>query len=387
MKRSLRSIGPAFCATVLAAALLAACSSNSTSATTVHRAYVANIAAGTVSGYTIDTTSGELTSTGTATAGSLPDSVAIDRSGRFAYVANLGDNSISAFTIDARAGVLASAGTVTTGGTGAQFVSVDPLSRFVFAASWSSSDVSVYTINASTGALTKTDCGGGAGCNGSNFAVGSIPNTNVAFDPAGKYAYLAVSGADTVVQYDVDQATGALSNGVAVAAGTFPGYVVVHPAGTFAYAANTTSGDISAYTVSATTGTLAQIDCGGGTGCNGKNFVTGAAPMGLVIDPTGAFLYAANYNDNTISAFTIDAATGALAAVAGSPYAVDGNAYGDASVAIDPSGRFLYATSVKGNDVAGFAIDGATGQLTPLTASPFAAGVQPYGIATTTTSY
>jgi DNA-binding beta-propeller fold protein YncE len=39
------------------------------------------------------------------------------------------------------------------------------------------------------------------------------------------------------------------------------------------------------------------------------------------VDPTGKFAYATNGEDNTVSAYTINASTGALAPIAGSPFA------------------------------------------------------------------
>ncbi len=353
--------------------------------TRISRAYVVNANEGTVAAFTIDPANGTLTSTGTITAGALPSSAATDPQGRFLYVAN-GDTTLSAFTIDAATGALTSAGTGTTGGY-AIYVNVDPRARFLYTPNWDTNDVALFAIDQSSGALARTDCGGGAGCNGMNFATGMSPYSNVAFDPTGKYAYLALQGANKVARFVIDQTTGALSSSVTVTAGTSPGYVVLDPQGKFAYAANATSNDISAYLVSATTGTLSQIDCGGGAGCNGKNFSAGSFPNTLAMDPAGQFLYAANANDNTVSAYTINGATGALSQVAGSPYSVGPDAWGDESVAVDPSGKFVYATSDRSNNVASFSINGATGQLTPLTASPVATGGEAYFITTTVTSY
>lgn len=362
---------------------------SSPSKTNAHRAYVANAGAGTVTGYTIDQTSGALTSTGTTTVGSLPDSVVADPQGRFAYVANTSDNTVSAFAINGRTGELTSAGTATTGGY-AIYVNTDPLSRFLYATNWNTGDVTVFTINASSGALTKTDCGGGAGCgsgpNSVNFAVGVCPYSNTAFDPAGQFAYLAIQGADVVARFAIDQTTGALSSKVTATTGTAPTYVAIDPAGKFAYVANAASNDVSAYVISAATGALAQIDCGGGAGCNGKNFAAGTYPNSIAIDPPSKFLYVANANANTVSAYTINGATGVLTAVSGSPYSVGPDAYGSLSVATDPAGKFLYATSELSNNVAAFAIDGTTGQLTSL-GSPFPAGLNASFISTTITSY
>jgi 6-phosphogluconolactonase len=41
----------------------------------------------------------------------------------------------------------------------------------------------------------------------------------------------------------------------------------------------------------------------------------------VVVDPTSLFAYAANSNDNTVIAYTIDPKSGALAPLSGSPFA------------------------------------------------------------------
>ncbi|MFZ3091342.1 MAG: beta-propeller fold lactonase family protein [Nitrospirota bacterium] len=56
--------------------------------------------------------------------------------------------------------------------------------------------------------------------------------------------------------YTINQTTGALTAGTAVAAGTYPRSVTVDPSGKFAYAANENSSDISVYTINQTTGAL-----------------------------------------------------------------------------------------------------------------------------------
>jgi 6-phosphogluconolactonase (cycloisomerase 2 family) len=58
----------------------------------------------------------------------------------------------------------------------------------------------------------------------------------------------------------------------------------------------------------------------------------GSLPINIVVDPSGQFVYAANYNSGDISAYAVDAATGALAPVAGSPFAAGSQPH---SIAID----------------------------------------------------
>jgi 6-phosphogluconolactonase (cycloisomerase 2 family) len=95
----------------------------------------------------------------------------------------------------------------------------------------------------------------------------------------------------------------------------------------------------------------------------------------LAISPNGKFLFAVDDN-NAVLAYTIDTATGKLTLVAGSPFAA-----GDqpSTIAVDPSGRFVYAANQGSSDISAYSIN-ADGSLTPITGSPFPAGIQPLQI-------
>ena len=92
-------------------------------------------------------------------------------------------------------------------------------------------------------------------------------------------------------------------------------------------------------------------------------FVLGTA-IGLAsaLAPLRAqFAYVTNFSDSNVSAYTIDPATGALTAIPGSPFSAGAD---PVSVAVDPSGKFVYvANNAVGNIVSGFTIDptGANG--------------------------
>jgi hypothetical protein len=55
-------------------------------------------------------------------------------------------------------------------------------------------------------------------------------------------------------------------------------------------------------------------------------------------------------------------------------------------VAVDPSGKFAYVTNVNDNNVSGYTIDPSTGALTAIAGSPFAAGGGPFSVAIITPS-
>jgi 6-phosphogluconolactonase len=148
--------------------------------------------------------------------------------------------------------------------------------------------------------------------------------------------------------------------------------IIVHctQAGRFAYVANQTSNSISAYSIDATSGALTPL--------SGSPFAsTGTSPSALAVDPNGAFLYVANSASNDISVYAIDAA-GALTrgvgtiAVGSSPVAVT----------VDPTDHYLYVANAGSNTVSAFAIDSGTGLGTAVGASPYAVGRQPVALTT-----
>jgi 6-phosphogluconolactonase (cycloisomerase 2 family) len=324
-------------------------------------AYVANDG-GKISAFTIDSATGALSAVAGSpfAAGPAPRSVTVDPSGKFAYVANSGSNDVSAFSIDATSGALTAAGTmrararamslaVTKGTTP---VTYSP--RFAYVANLGSNNVSAHTINATTGALTAI---------GSPIATGTRP-ISVTVDPSGKFAYVANDGSNNVSAFTINAASGALSAvaGSPFAAGTRPLSVAVDPSGRFVYVANVGSGvadpgTVSAYTMNPTTGALSAVA--------GSPFAAGGGPDAVVVDPTGRFLYVANYGfpgSGTVSAYTINPATGVLAAVSGSPFPSGGS--GSDSVTVDSSGRFVYVTNLLSDTVTAYTINAATGALT-----------------------
>ncbi len=215
--------------------------------------------------------------------------------GKFAYVANINSKNVSMYTINATTGALTSIGTIAAGG-GPLSVAVDPSGRFAYVANGGDFDVfgsvSMYTINATTGALTAIAPGT---IDAGRFAA-------VAVDPSGKFAYVANADSNTVSMYTINATTGALTSIGTIGAGLRPRSVAVDPSGKFAYVANGGSNDVSMYAINATTGALTSI----GT------IAAGTSPSSVAVDPSGKFAYVANYFSNSISMYTIDATTGAL---------------------------------------------------------------------------
>jgi YVTN family beta-propeller protein len=261
-----------------------------------------NGANGSIAMYSIDATTGALTSTATINGNCPglcdPSPMVVDPSGKFAYVVTGGAGipfNVAMYTIDSTTGALTSNGATAEEGVPTS-VAVDPSGKFVYVANangtpGAAGEVSMYTINATTGALASIG----------TIAAGTNPASAVA-DPAGNFAYVANSGSNDISMYTINATTGALTSIGTIAAGTEPVYVAVDPAGKFAYVTNFESNDVSMYTIDATTGALTSI----GT------IAAGQSPTSIAIHPSGKFAYVTNSASNDVSIFSIDAATGTL---------------------------------------------------------------------------
>jgi len=244
---------------------------------------------GTVQVFSINDSTGALTSVGSpvltaAGAGSGPDSVVVDPSGRgFVYVGDQnGGLPLAAYNLDTSGTLTAMTPLQPNFAQSSVWVSIDPTGRFLYSSGISGGNPSVlgWTIDPSTGALTAITMTASAA-----FTAGGSPGV-MAIDPTGQFLYVTDQNNGQLVEFAISQTTGAL-----------------------------------------TALSSSPITVGSGAA---------SAPYGVSIDPSGQFLYVGNTNDGTISEFTLNSGTGALTAVGGSPVNSGGNLTNDpSSIAIE----------------------------------------------------
>ena len=132
-----------------------------------------------------------------------------------------------------------------------------------------------------------------------------------------------------------------------------PQSIALDPNGKFAYVTNPGSNNVSTYTIDAATGALAAIG----------SIPAGTAPVSIAVDPAGKLAYVANWTvydtDGSVSMYIIDATTGVL-----TPTGTIATGVAPTSIAIHPSGKFAYVTNSGSNSVSMYGIDSATGTLT-----------------------
>ena len=107
------------------------------------------------------------------------------------------------------------------------------------------------------------------------------------------------------------------------------------------------------------------------------------SPVALTAQNSNQYAYVAIADSGQVYGYLLNATNGNLTPLEGSPF-TNNSLDGSSSIAADPAGRFLYATSQyapTGKNVIGFRIDRPTGRLTPLPGSPFSAGAVASAIA------
>lgn len=248
---------------------------------------------------------------------------------------------------------------------------VDASSKFLYVTDFGNGEIEGFTINASNGVLTPIA--------GSPFSTGPAPiSGGITIDPQTRFLYLPDSNG--ILGYSIDSSTGVLTP---ITGSPFSGStaidVIVDPAGKFLYASNNgdSMGTISGYAIDSTSGALTPIA--------GSPFATQAnfpGPSGFAFGAGGRFLYVgmagtANAN-NVVTGFAVDSATGALTQIVGSPFAAGKD---PGHIASDPTGKFLFSANSQDDTVSAFTIDGTSGALTPIAGSLFSTGGGPVSVA------
>jgi 6-phosphogluconolactonase len=298
---------------------------------------------------------GSLATSVLASSGVLANMVS-DSAGKFLFACSLYSSSTEAFSINSKSGALTpiSGSTLPIPGVGACNLSIDATGKFLYLAS--SAGVSAFTVNATTGALSAVA--------GSPFSDGSVLRESV-LDPSGKFLY-AISNTtlNTISVFAINSSNGALTpiagSPFQLPIGGTAYSLAVHPSGKFLYVSFPQTEQIAAWSVNSSTGALTIVP--------GSPFVSGVvsgdAPNGILVAPSGEFLYAWS-GGASVFGFSVDANSGALSAMNLSPFTLNSE-----NLAIEPATQFLYAAF--GNTVGGFNINVSTGALTAFTTPPVA---------------
>ena len=325
-------------------------------------AYAVNQGSNSISGYAIASSGALVPLSGSpyAATGTTPVAAVVDPDGVYLYVVNNASNTLSIFAIDPATGALSSASEPVPTGNGPFAVLVDPANQFVYVANKTDDTVSVYQIQNGTALAVS----------GSPYAVGREP-TSLAMDPGGNFLYVTNYADGTVSAFSVEAGAGLLTplGGSPFGAAQGALRIAIDPTGSLAYVANEVSHNLSGYSLNPSTGTLSAL--------SGFPLATTTSPEAIAFDPGGRFALVANVTaTNDVASYVIAPSTGALTL---SGTANTGNFPLD--IALTPSGAYAYIADELSGTLSGYSVDATTGALTAVPGSPFAAGADPRSIA------
>jgi 6-phosphogluconolactonase len=216
--------------------------------------------------------------------------------------------------------------------------------------------IDAWSINLGAGTLTTIA--------GSPFSLGPLSQpAGLAVDNAAQVLYVADVGKIDALKAD---ANGVLTTviGSPFPAGLNP-YLTVDPQNRFLFAPDDVPpGSVLAYTIDANTGALSAVP--GSPFATIPGYVGNTQPGQIVVDSTGNFVYTVLTATNQIAAFSIVPSTGALVAVPGSPFAA-----GNRPLFLTTVNNFLYVSNTSDATISGYTIDPASGVLQALAGSPF----------------
>jgi uncharacterized protein (TIGR03437 family) len=215
-----------------------------------------------------------------------------------------------------------------------------------------------YSVNETTGALTPL--AGFPVSTGSN-GIDRTPSEMLIIDRANQRLYAVSNGSDTIRAYAINSATGALTplpfSPINLGGGEWD-TIAVHPSGS-PLVVGATENRLLSYQITATTATPAA----------GSPYSTGSAStFSTAFTHDGNYLYTGGNTGATIAGFSVNAATGALTALAGSPFNSGGSV--PKAYATDATGRFFV-----GNDTQVRVFTTSSGIPSAVSGNPFASGV------------
>ncbi|MGB2633121.1 MAG: Ig-like domain-containing protein [Candidatus Acidiferrum sp.] len=307
----------------------------------------------------------------------------------YGYVANVGDQNVSAYTLTP-----ATAPYLTPNGPAYGSAGILPTFTFM-----NPNGQQMYVIDQNSNVWVYNIAAGVPTNSGQSPVLAGQGDSNVGVvDPYGRFVYVIDSGVPsgttpplppnvngTIYGFTINQTTGALTPIGAVTAYTTnlggPAGIVIDPTGTYMYVSNTYTNTVSAYSIDPTTGNLTPLST--------PTIATGNSPVFEAMDPTGTYLFVANDGDGTFSSYTLG--TGGVLTQTVTPATSVTGAQSVLNLVVSPNGSYIYVLDA-GNPVGtppastagqvyGFTLASGVPSSTPITGTPLPVGVAPTGIA------
>jgi len=314
----------------------------------------------------IDAGAGKLAPKAETPAAGAPSVFAVSPDRHILYVGYRGTPAIESCRIDSASGAPTSLGRIATEHP-PTYLATDRAGKYLLSAYYQGAYAAVHPLGTDGAvrgpALDRQDTAPGA------HAILTDPSNRFAFVP-----HIArqndnvlelpknIPGPNFIAQFRFDPASGRLSPNVPFklepSERIGPRHYCFHPTLDIAYFSDEQGCSVTTYRVDRTSGTLSVVE------------TTRSLPEGVTVrntcsqiylTPSARFLYVGNRGHNSIAGFAVDPATGRLTPAGHAPTEAVPSAFG-----LDPTGSFLFAAGTASGRLASYRVNGETGALTPL---------------------
>ena len=290
---------------------------------------------------------------------SMPMAVTPDH--RFLYAALHSDTfPVSSFAINPVTGRLTPL-TTTPLQDSMVYIVTDRTGRYLLSASYPGNKLTINPIEENGHVVEKT----------TQIILNKPKSHCILVDQTNKYCYATSLGADIIMEWKFDPATGTLSpNGpgeVHTKQGAGPRHMALHPNRRFLYLITETTDTIGAYAIDRASGTLTELQF---VDALPADFKEQPAAADLHVTPDDRFLYGSERKTSTLAGYRTDPEKGTLLPIGHFPTEKTPRGF-----SIDPRGRFLLSVGLDSNAMTVYRIDPQSGALTSLKQYPM--GQQP----------
>ncbi|HWD91091.1 MAG TPA: lactonase family protein [Verrucomicrobiae bacterium] len=311
-----------------------------------------------------------LTPLGLAAETPSPSFLALDSQRRLLFCANEMNSfegkpggGVSAFSIDPATGQLKLIDQQSSMGAGPCHLVLDKTGRNLLVANYGSGNVAVLPV-AADGRLGEATCVVQDTGKGPNPGRQQGPHAHcVALSPDNRFAFVCDLGTDKVMIFQFDARHGKLTPNDPPFASVPPGagarHIVFHPNGKFAHVINEMGSSVTVFAYDARAGALKELQTRSTLPEHYGEPSTGAE---IAIEPSGRFLFASNRGHNTLSQFAVDPKNGTLDWIA----ELDSGGKTPRHFGIEPSGKYLAVCNQDSDTVQMCRIEPGNGRLKPM---------------------
>jgi len=319
-----------------------------------------------IASFAIDPGTGGLTRKGDVAVAGGPSVMAQSPDGRVVYVGLRTRPAISSFRVDPATGALTPQGSVSADDA-PTFLAADRAGRFLLSAYYQGGYAAVHPLGADGAVggpmLERHDTANGA------HAISTDPSNRFAFVP--HIARLQDNvleppknnpGPNFIAQFRFDAKSGRMTPNT-----TFrveqpdmvgPRHYCFHPGLDLVYFSDEQGCSVTVYRLDTAAGTLSKVQS---VRTLPDGFCARNTCSQIHLTASGKFLYVGNRGHNSIAGFAVDGGSGQLRPIGQVPTEAVPSAFG-----LDAAGDFLFAAGTASGKLASYRIDPGSGALTPL---------------------